>query len=102
MDLWREMLRGSDVASCGLFKTQFAEPWALQCAHSEDRTGFQYIAHGEAMVTSDRLDDAIHLNQGDLIFLTKAMGHRISPRLHSEVDVSSSSHPEQIGDSVRP
>ncbi len=77
MDLLSDILALMKLTGTLYFRTSFTSPWSIKVPSFEDVSRFHFAHRGRCFVRVDGESDAVLLEQGDLIIITKGASHTL-------------------------
>jgi len=75
MDLLSNILSQLKLSGTLYFRTSFTSPWSIKVPPFEKVSRFHYVHRGRCLVRVEESKDAVLLEQGDLILITKGASH---------------------------
>lgn len=84
MDVLSDILSKLKLTSALYFRTQFASPWSIRVPDFQSVARFHYVHRGSCLVRIELDGEAVQLEQGDLIIITRGASHTLFSSLESE------------------
>lgn len=78
MDLLSGILNLMKMSGSLYFRTSFTSPWGVEVPSHQNVSRFHYVHRGRCYVRVDNQDNAVFLEQGDLIVITRGASHILS------------------------
>lgn len=85
MDPLSDILNLMQLTGTLYFRTSFSAPWGVAVPSFENVARFHYVHRGRCYARIDGLPDAVLLQQGDLIIVTRGAGHCLSDPSDAEI-----------------
>jgi AraC-like DNA-binding protein len=77
MDLLSDILSHLKLSGTLYFRTSFTSPWSIQVPPYEKVSRFHFAHRGRCLVRIKSTEDPVHLDQGDLVIITRGAGHTL-------------------------
>ena len=77
MDLLSDILSHLQLSSALYFRTSFTHPWSIQVPAFANVSRFHFVHRGHCMVRIEAHKEPVHLQQGDLIIITRGASHKL-------------------------
>ncbi len=78
MDLLSGILSVMKMSGSLYFRTSFTSPWGVQVPSHQNVSRFHYVHRGRCYLRLENQSDALFLEQGDLVIITRGASHVIS------------------------
>lgn len=78
MDLLSGILNVMKMSGSLYFRTSFTSPWGVQVPSHQNVSRFHYVHRGRCYVRVENQDNALFLEQGDLVIITRGASHMLS------------------------
>jgi len=75
MDLLSNILFQLKLTGALYFRTSFTSPWSIEVPAFQNVSRFHYVHRGRCLARIDKVKNAVLLEQGDLILITKGASH---------------------------
>ncbi len=83
MDLLSDILSRLQLTGALYFRTSFTHPWSIQVPAYANVSRFHFVHRGHCMVRIGN-QEVVHLQQGDLIIITRGASHKLFSSQSSE------------------
>ncbi len=77
MDLLSEVLSLMNLSGTLYFRTSFTSSWGVRVPAFQDVSRFHFAHRGRCLVRIDPEKESIHLEQGDLVIITRGAAHTL-------------------------
>jgi len=77
MDLLSDILSHLRLKGTLYFRTSFTSPWGVKVPSFENVARFHFAHKGRCFVRIEAVDDAVFIEQGDLIIITRGAAHTL-------------------------
>jgi len=78
MDLLSGILNVMKISGSLYFRTSFTSPWGVEVPFHQNVSRFHYVHRGRCFVRVGNKDNAVFLEKGDLIIITRGASHKLS------------------------
>lgn len=84
MDVLSDILSKLKLTSALYFRTQFTSPWSIRVPDYESVARFHFVHRGRCLVRIGLDDEAVQLEQGDLVIITRGAAHTLFCSVETE------------------